>query len=101
MLEVSRTQVELQLTVADLPVVRNRFFHFPLSAAGGAAVIVSVHIAPLGCLTCQRPDNLRVRAAQDNIAPAFQLFSASGINNFVVFPIACYIHHLSILQKFI
>ena len=77
-LEAEGLELEGELLVVDAPLLW-KVKKFPLSATLLAAVIMAVRMLPAVLLSWCIPDDLRVRAHEQVIAPALQLFSAGGI----------------------
>ena len=85
-LEARRADVELHVLVADRPPFRQTLEKLPLAAALFGAVVMGLRLAPqlrigLG------PDGLRIRPAQNDIAPALQLFAVGAVQYFKIIPI--------------
>ncbi|MMZ70013.1 hypothetical protein D1872_329620 [compost metagenome] len=51
-----------------------------------------VDIAPLLVFVPDRPNDLRIRTPQHDIAPTLQLLSVPGIDNLIIVPVVRYIH---------
>ncbi len=98
-LEAERFQAESKLPVPDAPFL-GQLEEFPLSAAFGTAVIVSVLLFPAPVCARRVPYDLRVGAHQDIIAPALQLLPAGGIYYFIIFPCICCPHCFTFLRRF-
>ena len=62
---------------------------FPFAAALGAAMIMADLLFPAGIFAGGIPDDLRIGTHEKIISPAFQLFSAGGIQHFIIFPLIC------------
>ncbi len=93
MLEAERLQSESKLSVTDAPFLR-QIKKLPFPAAFGAAVIVSVFLFPVFVSPWHIPYDLRVRAHQIKIAPAFQFFSFGTVYYFIILPVVCDPHFL-------
>ena len=89
--EAEGFQVEGEMLIMKIPLL-GKIKKFPLSAAFFASVVMGVHIFPAPAYFWGVPDNLRVRTDQDIFAPAFQLFTAGGVNYFIFFPLICNPH---------
>ena len=74
--------------VMDGPFLR-KIKKFPLPAALGAAVIMSVHALPARFLFGGIPDDLWIRSYQDIPVPALQLFTLGAVDYFIVVPSIC------------
>ena len=90
-------QVECQFFVMDLPLLW-KIEEFPFATAFFAAVVVTVHMLPVFFLFRGIPDDLRVRAYQCVITPAFQLFAATAVDDFIIFPFICNPHNKTPLK---
>src|SRR4051794_35777533 len=102
MLEAGRLDMELQVAVTDRPFFRDFGLIHPVAAAARGAVIVGIGSAPGVRFFRKGPYDLRVRPAQHDVAPTFQLLAAPRIYQFVVYPILGYIHvrHIPSLGMF-
>ena len=97
-LEAGRADLEAELAVTNVPAFRQLFQVFPVSAAFGGTMIAGMGLQPEAAFLCDRPQRQRVGAPQDDVLPAFELFSVSGIDAFVIFPAGCdLIHGVSLL----
>ena len=76
--------------VFNCPLLR-QIKKLPVSAALGAAVIVSVQLLPALVLRGV-PDDLRIRPPQDIRTPALQLLPITRIQYFIVSPSICNLH---------
>ena len=84
-------QVKGQAFVTDGP-LGGEVKELPLPASLFAAVVVGVAFSPaLQCLWSV-PDDLRVRADQEIVAPALQLFSSAAVQHLVILPVVSYPH---------
>ena len=52
-------------------------------------MIMAVFLFPAGIFAGGIPDDLRIGTHEKIISPAFQLFSAGGIQHFIIFPLIC------------
>lgn len=86
MFEVGRVDAEGEIAVADRPSVGERAVEGPVSAALRGAVVVGVGLVPEGGFG-GRPDHLRIGAAEDGAAPAFEFFAIPRIEKGVLVPI--------------
>ena len=77
-LEAEGLELEGKLLVVDAPLLW-KIKKLPLSATLLAAVIMAVRMLPAVLLSWRIPDDLRIRAHEQVIAPALQLFSTGGI----------------------
>ena len=91
MFKAERLQIKGQIPVMDLPLLR-KAEEFPFSAAFFTSVIMCVWMIPPAVCLFSIPDYLRVRADQDVITPAFQLFPAGTVYDFIIFPTICNPH---------
>jgi hypothetical protein len=89
--EAEGFQVEGEMLIMKIPLL-GKIKKLPFSAAFFASVIMGVHIFPAPAYLWGIPDNLRVRTDQDIFSPAFQFFSAGGVNYFIFFPLICNPH---------
>ena len=85
MLKAGGADVEGQILVLDGPALRQARQKLPLAATLFGAVVMGLRLAPQLRIRLG-PNGLRVRPAQDHIAPALQLFAVAGIQHFVVYP---------------
>ncbi len=84
-LEVHGLDLERQVPVADLPLLR-QFGLLPAAAAGVGAQIAAVGMPPPGIQPGRAPDGLGVRADQHLAAPALQFFAAAAVQQLVILP---------------
>ena len=95
MLKSHRFDLERQLA-ARVAVVRNRPIgrHVALHPASAAALasIDGVRFFPKRTSLLVFPDHLRIGAAQDIIAPAFQALAVRGIDQFIFVPVFRFPH---------
>ena len=85
MLEVHRLDVERQLAIFHLPVLRQAQI-CPLAAAGRRPGVARVILPPERIVLRRVPDHLRIWTHKDIFAPAFELFAAGGIKDLIVLP---------------
>ena len=91
MLKARGPNQKAQRAIGDGPGFRNLLKHFPLTAAALAAVVMGVGLFPrLGPF--RRPNHLRVRPAQEHLAPALQLLAAAHVQHGVILPFVGYKH---------
>ena len=98
MLEGKWLEIKGKLLTYTLKVVGNaplvgKAFKLPFTAAFGRPVVVAVIIFSAGMLMVALPDNLRIGSYENIIAPSLKLLTVSGIKNFIIFPITCYVHN--------
>ena len=84
-LEVHGLDLEGQILVPDLPLSREPPL-FPAAAAGAGAEVTPVGTLPAAMGPGRIPDSLGVRAHQELVPPAFQLFPPAAVQQFIVLP---------------
>ena len=90
-LEAERLQQERQVqrVVADAPLLR-QVEELPLAASAVAPVVVRIRLPPPRVRFLRGPDNLRIRAHQDIVAPALQFLPARRIEHGIFLPLIGY-----------
>ena len=79
---------EIERLVAELPRIGQRFAVLPTTAAFLAAVVKRVPFMPLGTAAFG-PDDLRIRAHQNDIAPTLLLHAVAAIEQLIILPAVC------------
>ena len=85
-LEAGGADDERQVLPLNLPFLGQFFVVVPLAAAFGGAVIDRVGLGPQGADLVIFPDNLRVGADQDGLAPTLQPVVVGGVQQLVIPP---------------
>ena len=78
--------LEAEIAIGERPLFGEFAGEFPLTAAAFAAEIARICAFPKRGISLG-PDGLRIGAAEDDIAPAFELFAIAGVKNGKVFPL--------------
>ena len=87
MLKPCRRNFKGQIPILKGPALRDRLPIFPAAASLFRAVVMGVSFSPTGMLPRRIPNNLRIRADQQNISPPFQLFPGRGVQHLISGPI--------------
>ena len=74
------------MVVLNRPLLR-QVKKLPFAATFITAVVMTVHLLPAFIRFWCIPDDLRVWAYKNVLSPAFKLFAATGIDDFIIFPI--------------
>ena len=85
-LKARGAHIESQIPIGNDPSFRQLAEKFPFAAALLRTVIYRVRPLPK-LRRLLRPNGLRVRAAQNHLSPALQLFAPAGIQHLVILPI--------------
>ena len=81
------------MVVLNRPLLR-QVKKLPFAATFITAVVMTVHLLPVFIRFWCIPDDLRVRAYKNVLSPAFKLFTAAGIDDFIIFPIISSPHNI-------
>src|SRR5699024_2439920 len=84
MFKAGGADVERELLPVDLPFLRQLFVVLPPAAAFGGAVVHGVGLRPQGRGLGVFPDDLRVGANQQSLAPALQPVVVGGVQQLVI-----------------
>ena len=87
-LESGRADIKAQVFIIHHPPVGQLGEKLPRAAALLAAMIMRLRLAPERRIA-RGPNRLRIGAAQIHVVPAFELFAAAAIENFIVLPLIC------------
>ena len=88
MFESGRADIKAKVFIIHHPAVGQFGEKLPRAAAFFAAMIMRLRLPPERRIA-RGPDGLRVGAAQIHVAPAFKLFTAAAIEDFIVLPLIC------------
>ena len=97
-LEAHRLELQRQFAVMNFPHGRDAPPFLPRAAARRGAAITRMRLPPARIRLRRFPDNLRIRANEENLSPALQPFPAGGINQLVILPL-CGSHGLPAFPK--